>query len=240
MTIKPSYDELVPKVASLKKQLAADQNKFKTAFQHAGDAIALIDLNGCFLEINHEFCRRLGYSREEFLKMTPMAINSPKCAVGVKRRMKTLHSQDSLVFETEHICKSGKVIPTEIKTKNISFDGQKVILAIARDISKRRQTEKRLRQHEHMTSSTDDLMWLVDQNYVYQAVNDAYLRAHDKKREEIIGHSVADLVGAEKFDKFIKNKLDQCLAGEVVRFQGWLDYPQVVNCWIFPRLKPVN
>jgi len=41
---------------------------------------------------------------------------------------------------------------------------------------------------------------LIETN-IYQAVNDAYLKTFKKPREEIIGHSVAELLGTELFEK---------------------------------------
>jgi len=87
MSTKLSYDELLRETTRL-KQLASDLDKYKIIFNQASDAIALLDLNGNFIEVNEEFCRRLGYSREEFFNMTPKAMNSPKYVATVKERMR--------------------------------------------------------------------------------------------------------------------------------------------------------
>jgi len=93
--------------------------------------------------------------------------------------------------------------------------------------SERKQIEETLRQYEHIISATDDHMSFLDRNYIYQAVNEAYLRAHQKTREEIVGHSAADLLGADVFEQLVKEKLDRCLAGEQINYQSWFDFPEI-------------
>ncbi len=92
-------------------------------------------------------------------------------------------------------------------------------------IIERSRSEAELRKYEHIISATDDQMSFLDRNYVYRAVNNAYLKAHQKTREDIIGHSVSDLLGADVFEGFVKENLDRCLAGETVRYHAWFDYP---------------
>ncbi len=93
------------------------------------------------------------------------------------------------------------------------------------EITDRKKTEEELRQYEHIISATSDHMSFLDQNYIYQAVNEAYLNAHQKTREEIIGHSVADILKANVFKQLVKEKLDRCLAGEEIQYQSWFDFP---------------
>ena len=55
-------------------------------------------------------------------------------------------------------------------------------------------------------------------------INDGYLEGHGKTREEILGHTVTDLIGPKRFEKGAKALLDKCLAGKEVRFQIWSDF----------------
>jgi len=91
----------------------------------------------------------------------------------------------------------------------------------------RKLSEEELRKYEHIISSTSDHMSFLDRNYVYQAVNTAYLKAHRKTRGEIIGHSVAELIGEDIFEHTIKEKLDRCLASVEIHFQDWFDFAEL-------------
>jgi len=96
---------------------------------------------------------------------------------------------------------------------------------LIQEIEERKQKEEELRKHERIVDTSNDHMSLTDRNYVYQLVNDAYLRSHKLKREDIIGHSVPELFGQEFFETHQKPMIDRCLAGEVVRYQSWIDFP---------------
>ncbi len=81
-----------------------------------------------------------------------------------------------------------------------------------------------MRRYEHIISSTDDMMSFVDRNYIYLAVNNAYLKAHNKKRGDIVGHSVKEILGEEIFNSQAKKNLDRALGGEAVQFQAWFQF----------------
>jgi PAS domain S-box-containing protein len=58
-------------------------------------------------------------------------------------------------------------------------------------------------------------MNLIGRDYVYQAVNDAFLKALGKNREDVIGKTVTDIWGEETFKTDIKPLLDKCFSGQV-------------------------
>jgi len=88
----------------------------------------------------------------------------------------------------------------------------------------RKLAEAERRQYEQIISSTNDLMFFLDRNYVYLAVNAAHLKAHQKTRREIIGHSVSEIIGEDPSGPLIKEKLGRCLAGEEIHFQSWFNF----------------
>ncbi|MCP4184402.1 MAG: DUF3365 domain-containing protein, partial [Hyphomicrobiales bacterium] len=92
-------------------------------------------------------------------------------------------------------------------------------------LTERMQTESELKKFQHIISATDDLMSFIDQNYIYRAVNTAYFNAFRKTSQDIIGHSVADLLGIDVFEDAIKENLDRCLNGENIHYQEWFDLP---------------
>lgn len=70
-----------------------------------------------------------------------------------------------------------------------------------------------------------DHLSIVGRDYCYQVVNDAYLRATCKQRSELIGHSVAEVLGTAAFEKLAKPNLDRCFAGESVRYHSEFSFP---------------
>jgi PAS domain S-box-containing protein len=94
--------------------------------------------------------------------------------------------------------------------------------------SKRQQEEKAQKEREGNGSAIDSLigsMTLINKSYVYEFASDAYCRTHGRSRKEIVGSPVADVLGRANFNGFIKKRLDQCFAGNVVRYEKWLEFP---------------
>lgn len=97
----------------------------------------------------------------------------------------------------------------------------------SRDITQRKLTEDRLRRFQDMLTASKELMAFVDDRYVYQAVNDTYLAYHEKERAEIVGRSVAEVLGAEVFANLLKANLDRALSGEQVRCTNWFTFGSI-------------
>ncbi len=70
-----------------------------------------------------------------------------------------------------------------------------------------------------------DSMTLINRSYVYDFASEAYCRDHGRSRKDIIGNTVANVWGETRFKKVIKKHLDQCFAGNVVRYENWLEFP---------------
>ena len=126
------------------KALQESEAKFRNLFNGASDAIFIHDLKGHFLEVNEIACKRLGYSREELLRMTAMDIDTEEYAPLVAERIKQKLTQGHNVFETSHKRKDGTVIMVEISSRTIDFAGIPAALSIARDISERKKLEAQL------------------------------------------------------------------------------------------------
>ena len=91
-----------------------------------------------------------------------------------------------------------------------------------------------------MISQTSDLMAIVDRDYINRAVNPAYLHAFAKTNEEIIGHSVSDVLGHKQFEKVSKPNLDRAFAGEELTSQAWIDVPGLGRRFVDLSYSPVR
>jgi PAS domain S-box-containing protein len=117
--------------------LKETQEKYKALFDDASDAIFVHELKtGKFVEVNDTACKRLGYTKKEFMNLGPSDIDSPRFAKLVPKRIKELKKKGHLVFESAHVTKSGKEIPIELSSKIISYNGRPAIMSLARIIAK--------------------------------------------------------------------------------------------------------
>jgi len=74
-------------------------------------------------------------------------------------------------------------------------------------------------KYDFIVNSSKEYMSLIDRNYVYEAVNDAYCRSQGKTRSEILGKSVLEVWGEDVFQSSIKQRLDLCFLGEEIRYE---------------------
>ncbi len=63
-----------------------------------------------------------------------------------------------------------------------------------------------------------DYITLIKHDYTYELVNDSYCRAMEKKRDDILGRTVAQVWGENRFHNNIKHHLDRCLTGEEIEY----------------------
>ena len=112
------------------------------------------------------------------------------------------------------------------------------VLGTYEDITERVKTQETLRLYEKIVDTTSDLMSILDSNYVYLAVNDSYLKAHGKERDNIVGHTPAELLGPEFFEQYVKSNLERAFAGEMVNYDVWFDYPGIGKKFMHVRYYP--
>lgn len=92
------------------------------------------------------------------------------------------------------------------------------------DITARKILEENWRKYEFIANAAGEFMTLIDRNYVYTAANNAYCDAHGKSPNEIVGKTVADIWGREKFENTIKAYLEKCFEGNSVNYEAWFEF----------------
>ena len=159
--------------------IRASEEKFKTMFNNASDAIFIHDLGGRFMEVNQVACKRLGYTKEELLKMNLMDLDSPKLVTIVPARTDELSQRGHIFYETVHVRQDGTAIPIELSSRIIEYEGEPVALSIARDITERKQAEEERKQNfERLRKSLEETI-----NALAAAVEmrDPYTAGHQQR-----------------------------------------------------------
>ena len=115
-----------------------------------------------------------------------------------------------------------------------------LVFVFGADITAQKKAEADLRVYSKIVSTSTDLVMLINHDYVYQVVNQAYLDLLDKPREEIVGHTVADVIGEELFTTISKPNLDKALAGKPANYQAQMELPDGAIRYLDLRCDPLR
>jgi len=181
-----------------REALEESENKFRTLFSGANDTIFLADLSGRIIDANRTACDRLGYSLGELRQLAIVDIDQYPDLFPPRRD--ELMKTGSLTFETMYIARDGSTIPTEVNTKIITIGGEEMILGIARDISERKEAERRIRENEErfrtVTEAAYDAIIMIDGQGRVTFWNGAAERMFGYRAEEARGERVHDLLAS--------------------------------------------
>lgn len=164
------------------------------AISHINDSVMIGKINekfeiSHFIAANEIACKKLGYSIEEIVKMKPADITHPDCLSKIPQARKLLYSKNASTIEFIHITKTGENIPVEINSKVMEIGKDKFLVTIARDISKRKELEKSLRENEQHYKS----LFEFNPNGIMSFDLDGYFTSVNKACEELTGYKKEDL-----------------------------------------------
>jgi PAS domain S-box-containing protein len=138
------------------------EEQYRILFNNSNDGVVVFGLgkDGVptnFIQVNDVACQRLGYTREELLARSLRDIRAPGTS-ELAPIMQHLLAGDQPLFETEHLTRDGRRIPTEINARAFLLGGQRMVLGVARDITERKRMEKDLRMIAAVVESSTDLV----------------------------------------------------------------------------------
>ncbi|MFO7883129.1 MAG: PAS domain S-box protein [Kosmotogaceae bacterium] len=190
---------------NIEQQLKESEKRYKLLFENANDAIFVHDTEGNFLEVNSQAIKRLDYSKQEFLNMSPRVIDDPAHAEKVNERIEELLKKGYTFFETVHVAKDGRKIPTELSSRVFEYKGKKAILSIARDITERKKVEEILKKSEEKLKKYFNLAQVItlvlDVNGNIQSINRKGCEILQMKEEELVGESWLKFIPGDYHNK---------------------------------------
>ncbi|NJO00732.1 MAG: PAS domain S-box protein [Bacteroidia bacterium] len=118
----------------------------KKWINHVSDSIQVSDLNGNFVFVNEEACRRSGYSAQQMLKMNVRDLEEIFHQEGAwETHVSQLKAVDSMLIEGLNRRSDRAKIPVEVNVRYMKLgDEEEFIVAFSRDISLRKKTEQEL------------------------------------------------------------------------------------------------
>ena len=124
--------------------LEESEERFKKLFDSTGDDIFVSNMQEEIVEVNNAACTTLGYSKEELLKMKMADIKSNQFVDSVQFNREKIITHGSYQFDSEHITKDGRIVSVEFISRLITYNNEKFILSVVRNISRRRKEERQV------------------------------------------------------------------------------------------------
>jgi len=243
---KQIFEELV----IAKDKAEESEERFTLAMKASNDGLFDWNLETNEIYYSPGWKKMLGYEEHELPNDFSVweNITDPE---GIKK-LRELHQKlisrqiDRLVMEFKMQHKAGHWLDILSRAEAI-FDGRgKAVRMVGThtDITRHKNAEEHLQKFKQIVSSTSDGIALLDKNYRYVIVNNAYENFSAIKQDDLIGLSVSEYLGEEVFDKSIRANFDRCLKGETIKFRDWFDYPTLgkrfVEVSYFPYINAVG
>nr|WP_255484646.1 EAL domain-containing protein [Duganella sp. 1224] len=137
-------------------RLDEDLRRFRLAMDATADAIFLVDRAGmCFVDVNATACRMLGFEREDFLQVGPN-----RSLEGELHKLEELYDkllagdQSGAMTELLLHCKDGTPLAVEVQRRTLRSGSSWILVAVARDITERKEAEQRLLKLAHFDTLT--------------------------------------------------------------------------------------
>jgi PAS domain S-box-containing protein len=133
--------------------LTESEERYRLLFNAGNDAVFVHlgpadGMPGRFVEVNDVACDRLGYSREELLRMSPHDIDAPDSRTKTPLILEQLEKHGHAMWEGAHMTKQGRRLPVEINNHLFDLQGTPLVLSTVRDITERKRAEEEREQLE--------------------------------------------------------------------------------------------
>ena len=224
--------------------LRESERKYRQLHESMMDGFARGDKDGRLVEVNDAFCKIVGYTPEELSKLTYRDLTPERWhdAENDILEKQVLTRGYSEIYEKEYRRKDGAIIPVELRTYLMLDESGNPsgMWAIVRDITERTWAERMLQEYEKVVEGTDELIVVVDRDYRHLLANRAFLDKVGLEREEVICCSVSEVLGRELFERVVKQKMDECFQGKVVRYEAKRQYPKLGERDIFASYFPIE
>lgn len=225
----------------LELKLRASTAQLRTLFNTAPDLIWLKDTNGAYLMCNQLVETYLGVAESELKGTTDYNYTTKEQADFIRASdLKAIESGGEIVSDQWVTFSEDqrKVLLEITKTPVYDSDQQLIgVLGVAHDITKRSETEAKLRQSAKVFESTLEGVFITDENSVILDVNQSFIDITGYSRYEAIGATPRMLSSGKHDNEFFENMW--CSINETGQWRGEI-WNKRKDQTIFPEWLAIN
>ena len=230
-------DDLSKQVKDKTVVVQETESLYATLIEQAADGIFLADSTFKYIDVNGSACRMLGFTKEELLTKTIQDITMQD-KNDLPFRFEELQKGKTVLQERRMRKKDGQILPVEINAQLLPNGN---FLATVRDISARKEREKKLETQERQlrlfveNSPVAEAMFDTNMNYI--AVSKRWTAENHLQNVNIIGKNHYDVVpGIPERWKEIHRR---CLAGATEKNElDSFEHPDGSIDWLHWEVSP--
>lgn len=136
----------------IEEALRDSESRFRGTFENAAAGITLVDLDGNWMDVNHTFCRMVGYTKEALIGTSFLILTLEEDVREDLRRYDAMKRGllDSYTVEKRYRHKDGHIIWVDLYRALQRDETGKPLysIAVAIDITERKRAEEALRESE--------------------------------------------------------------------------------------------
>nr|WP_321466693.1 PAS domain S-box protein [uncultured Desulfobulbus sp.] len=173
-------------------------------FAQTTDAVILVDAeNQGFVDFNPIAHTSLGYTHEEFRKLSVKDIQVDLSREQIQSMQLRIFQGESIRFETQHRHKDGSLRDITLTLRALSIQGRQLISAVWHDITDHKERQRQLAESQKrlkaITDSALDAILMMDNQGSLSFWNPAAERMLGYQRDEILGKNLHTLLAPERY-----------------------------------------
>jgi len=218
------------------------ETSYRGIFDSVAEAIYIQSKEGTFLDVNQGAEKMYGYNRDELIGQNPLFVAAPgrNDLEAVGKTVQRAFRGKPQKFEFWGRRKNGEIFPKEVRLYKGLFFGQVVVIAVATDITERKQADQALRESEKKFRELVNSMPLsefeLDRKGYISFANQYLLQSFGYKTRDVKNKlSALDLIVPEMVEN-AKNHFAQALRGRNIgapeyklRRRDGSTFPAIVN-----------
>ncbi|RXP54279.1 PAS domain S-box protein [Lutibacter sp. HS1-25] len=201
---------------AVEKELNESNTQFKTLIEQAGDALYVSDLKGNILNVNEKSSDQTLYSKDELIKMNVVDLDVESLKLKDHQLFwSNLPLENSVTVETKHKRKDGTVFNVELRVRHTKFNGQSLIIGLARDISERKTREADNIKLSTAVEQSENVVVITNLNAEIEYVNPKFTQLTGYTSKEVIGKNPNILSSGNQSKEYYKNMWATISSGNI-------------------------
>ena len=207
--------EDITETRGLENGLVQCQENFRTIFDSAADAMFIMEAEGKVLVVNDAACAMLGKRKDALIGHTlEMFAPGSSCPLAEHSDMLT---KGSARIEMPYTDEIGRVLQLEVDLRMMPMGGRMVLVISARDISARKEAERRTKLNEERLRALFEQAGMaiaqIDLDGRLMDVNEQLLRLTGYDRQDLLGQR-ATLLLDQTSDEELEQRMKRLLRSD--------------------------